>query len=170
MMKSFKSVNDGIPMSKSGLPLYALLPLTLMFSTAATAKPAVTLAGVDDVLNCTLIKETDCTSKKMEGLAACKKNLKKETVELDGDTLVITGTEQTEQRKPSLTGVKTVTKTKVTAGIYRCKAEENAVPEKKARAEQSVENRLTRLNKLKEKGLISEEEYLTKRAEILDDL
>ena len=161
-------------MSARALPL---LTSALFVSSLSYAASDVNLAGEIDPEHCQLVKEERCSTQKSDGVSVCEKRLKEEADELNANTLVLGEIEQTVQRKPSLNGVKTVTITSVNAAIYRCPVASDAPQSREYHPapverpmEKSVEERLIQLNGLKEKGLISDEEYQSKRAEILEEL
>lgn len=172
-------------MRQPSVLLYAL-PLSMLLALPTSASPDVRITGKVDE-SCTMIKEVDCTTHKRDGEKACEEKLKKMAKEEGADTLIIEAVEQTKQRKPSLSGVKTVTETSMSGTLYQChtgneishsrsKATDKSAPESsrkdthKKSNDKTIEERLIQLNDLKEKGLITEDEYQAKRAEILGDL
>ncbi len=176
-------------MPKPAALLYAL-PLSMLLVLPASASPEVRITGKVNE-SCTMIKEVDCTSHKREGEKACEERLKKLAKEEGADTLIIEAVEQTKQRKPSLSGVKTVTETSMSGKLYQCHTgneishsrrnasdqtgQDSASKEAmgnshKKHSGKTIEERLIQLNALKEKGLITEDEYQSKRTEILGDL
>ena len=125
-----------------------------------------------DPAKCVLVTKESCTSSKSDSLKACTEIHVEKAENLDADTIIITNSKTSKHRKPSLTGgMKTVTITEVSANYYTCKETSapvvNATPRP---SEKSIEERLNILKQLKDKTLISAEEYKKKKSEILQEL
>ena len=154
---------------------FAFLITALLVSHVTSA---VTIVDMVDENQCKLIKEADCTTAKREGLKVCTEKHLEGANRLQADTLLLGEVKEMEHRKPSLTGAKKVRLTQVQAYYYQCEtAQEKAntpmsSPAMKgiAPAAKSIEDRLVQLNSLKDKGLITQEEYKSKRTEILNEL
>ena len=153
----------------------SLILAAILISGLASAAQLV--ESIDES-QCKLIKEADCTTAKREGLKACTEKHLESANRLQADSLLLGEVKEMEHRKPSLTGAKKVRLTQVQAYYYQCEtAQEKAntpmsSPAMKgiAPAAKSIEDRLVQLNSLKDKGLITQEEYESKRTEILNEL
>ncbi|WP_419811381.1 SHOCT domain-containing protein [Bacterioplanoides sp.] len=155
-----------------------LIFASLLLPLAAQADIKILQAG--EAANCKLVKEEVCktTSKKPD--EACLEWHQEEADSSGADSLIIGATEQSSHRQPSLTGAKTITTTRIAATYFDCGLAQQAVQQAVNKAvqegavqqvtTQTIESRLLRLNSLKEKGLITEDEYDQKRQQILDAL
>jgi hypothetical protein len=133
--------------------------------------------------HCTLIKSDSCSSIKNDGVEVCEERHRQNALAVGGNTVVIKGTISSETRRPRVDGRYTVIeKTDMAADYYLCDdviadAESEHVSTSTRtmsvvipKVELSIEERLTTLETLNKKGLLTEEEYKAKRADILDDL
>jgi|GEM_PF-876241 len=155
--------------------------ILLIGSTQAVASARIVESI--EASSCKYISEDTCRSKKSKqkkSLEACRKWHKKEASEKGANSVLITDTRVEETKRPMVNGTyKTVKSTNVTASYYNCgefttgKAE---LPPKAKSFElirekpKSAEQRLKTLNDLLDKGLITKEEYRSKRSEILKDI
>jgi len=141
-----------------------LIPF-LGISALSVAEPEfVAKAGA----SCTKITEATCWTQKSDADEHCRGELATQAEEQGADTLVVTDIEQNDLRKPSLAGgMKTVTKTRMTADLYRCG---QAVKEVVSDEAETIESRLIKLKNLRDKSLISEQEYADLRQKILDEI
>ena len=119
---------------------------------------------------CEKLTSVTCSVQSRNGEEQCQAQLAGEAEKAGADSILITDTESNTLRKPSLSGVKTVTSTQMSADLYRCQAPVAAVPVAEKTAEKTVEERLLRLQDLYSKKLISDEEYQAQRQRILNDL
>ena len=160
-----------------------LKPLIL----ASLFLPMMALADVKELqpgeeAACQLVVQETCKTTSREPAVACLE-WHLETAEEEGaDALVIRGSDERTQRLPSLSGgTRTVVNTRVKADYYNCGyAKQELMEAAKEAAQQvekiapvvtkSAEERLLQLNSLKEKGLITQDEYDQKRQEILSEL
>lgn len=142
-----------------------------MLSAQTLAANVDVVEGVDSA-KCVLVTKESCTSSKSDSLKACTETHIEKAKKLDADTIVITDQKASKHRKPSLAGgMKTVTITEIYADYYACKTGDTVVQStSKSIPEKTIEERLTTLKNLKEKKLISAEEYSEKRQEILNEL
>lgn len=142
-----------------------------MLSTQALALKVDVVESVD-LEKCVLVTKKSCTSSKSDSLKACTEVHTEKAEKLDADTIIITNSKTSKHRKPSLTGgMKTVKITEISANYYACKTSTTrARSTLKSNSEKTIEERLNTLNNLKEKKLISAEEYSKKRQDILNDL
>lgn len=142
-----------------------------LFSLQALALKVDVVEHIDEN-QCTLITTESCTNTKSEGLKACIEKHKEQATKKEANTIIITNTQTSKHRKPSLTGgIKSVTTTTVSADYYTCQVSDNvATNPLPIKFNQTIEDRLNTLNKLKEKNLITDKEYADKREEILSDL
>ena len=154
-----------------------LIFASLLLPLAAQADIKILQPGEE--ANCQLIKEEVCKTTSKDPVKACDEWHQEEAEEQGADAFLMGTMEQSSHRQPSLTGAKTVKTTRITATYYHCglakqavqKVVDEAVQEPAAQVEtDSIESRLLRLNSLKEKGLITQEEYDQKRQQILDEL
>lgn len=156
---------------------YVVAPLLIAVSVPLmAAESSVRELSAAQAAKCRFVADNDCSTTKSEGDAFCREWHSKQAESAGADAMVLSESDTYVRQRPSLTGLKTVTTTKMKAGYYQC-GFEPARPApgmkghiKKAMPERSIEQRLIMLNRLKEKQLISEEEYQSKRKQILDDL
>lgn len=150
-----------------------LLPtiFILVFSMQSLAFKVDVVESIDPA-KCVLVTQESCTSSKSDSLKACTEVHIEKAEKLDADTIIITNSKTSKHRKPSLTGgMKTVKITEISANYYACKTSTTrARSTLKSNSEKTIEERLNTLNNLKEKKLISAEEYSKKRQDILNDL
>lgn len=138
----------------------------------------VRLVEVEAVGQCKKLDHQVCTTTKSDADDVCLERHKEEAAEIGADAIVVIQKEETKQRRPSLMGTKTVTKTDITADYFDCgypdvpvkAVSQKAINKSVIRDLYTIEDRLNVLETLKSKGLISEEEYRQKRQEILADL
>jgi len=144
-------------------PLFCILA---GLSMTVHAQPEFVEAVAD---TCEMVSNTECHAKGYRGESECHEQFAKKAEGDGADTILVTSQDQYKTRKPSLSGGMQVTdNTKMKADLYRCN-EVAASPELKAQA-LTVEERLLQLNELREKELISADEYRTGRERILNDL
>ncbi|MDF1764094.1 MAG: hypothetical protein P1U57_11850 [Oleibacter sp.] len=136
-----------------------------------------------DTARCQMIKENSCS---IQGQSLqsdsdekdCQNKHLEDAAEAGANAVMFTGTTTSERRRPRVDGrYVTVVSTDVAAEYYACdqaelfaQQEAKQAEEKVEAASQSIEQRLNTLETLKEKELISVEEYQAKRREILNDL
>ncbi|MBM94848.1 MAG: hypothetical protein CMI09_03220 [Oceanospirillaceae bacterium] len=150
--------------------------LTLLLPLFAQAEVQLVEAGA--VGQCKKLDHQVCTSTKTDADEVCLERHKESAAEVGADAIVVIQKEETRQRRPSLTGTKTVIKTDITADYFDCglpEAPVESVSQKVAnqvviRDLYTIEDRLNVLETLKAKGLVSDEEYNQKRQDILSDL
>ncbi len=142
----------------------AVLCAALICSSAVVkAKDEVTIKLASDVTHCTFVT-TETVGAGNEESALAKH--RKRASEAEADTLVIVDSSTTRYRKPSLAGgIQSVTKVSVEAGYYQC-SDKNQTEQTSS----SVKDRLQQLKELREEGLIDNDEYKMKKADILEDL
>ncbi|WP_300427531.1 hypothetical protein [uncultured Thalassolituus sp.] len=142
-----------------------LIPF-LGISAMSVAEPVF----VDQVsAGCSKVTEATCWTQKSDAEEHCRSELSRQAEEENADTLIVTLFEQQDMRKPSLVGgVKVVTKTQMSADLYRCT--QTPSPQTHAEPGETIEQRLLKLKDLKEKALISEEEYADLRQKILNEI
>ncbi|MFP6789230.1 MAG: SHOCT domain-containing protein [Thalassolituus sp.] len=165
------------------------LALPLLCGLSLVHAENVVIRDVVSKEHCTLIKSDSCSSIKNDGVEVCEERHRQNALAEGGNTVVIKGTISSETRRPRVDGrYVIIEKTDMAADYYLCddfvaddvvaeqensSAPMRAMPVKSAVApmvELSIEERLTTLEALNKKGLLTEEEYKAKRADILDDL
>jgi len=120
--------------------------------------------------SCEMVVKAECHAKGYSGTEECREQFAEEAESEGADTILVTSQDQYKTRKPSLSGgMQVIDNTKMKADLYRCNEVVAASPEVKAQA-LSVEERLLRLNELRNKELISDDEYRAGRERILNDL
>ena len=151
-------------------PGVMMLALLLPLSGYAADKTRVLAEG--DEASCELVSQQVCSTTSMNPAEECLAWHKKQAADAGADALLIRGSEDSRRNKPSLTGMKTVVTTKVSADYYRCTAAVSVAETvvKDSEGWSTVEKRLLVLESLKSKGLISDTEYQLKRQDILKDL
>ena len=151
-------------------PGVMMLALLLPLSGYAADKARVLAEG--DEASCELVSQQVCSTTSMNPAEECLAWHKKQAADAGADALLIRGSEDSRRNKPSLTGMKTVVTTKVSADYYRCAAAVSVAETvvKDSEGWSTVEKRLLVLESLKSKGLISDTEYQLKRQDILKDL
>ena len=155
-------------------PGVMMLALLLPLSGYAADKIRVLAEG--DESSCELVSQQVCSTTSMNPAEECLAWHKKQATDAGADALLIRGSEDSRRNKPSLTGMKTVVTTKVSADYYRCAAAVSVAETvaetvvKDSEGWSTVEKRLLVLESLKSKGLISDTEYQLKRQDILKDL
>jgi len=121
--------------------------------------------------SCELVGAAECHEKGYTGLEKCREALSGDAGKAGADTVHILATDQYKTRKPSLSGGMQVTdNTKMKAELYLCSSGSKELGAESDARSMSVEERLLRLNALKEKSLITEGEYQAARKRILLDL
>lgn len=136
-----------------------------------------------DVARCQLIEKNSCS---IQGQSIqsdtdekdCQDKHLEDAAEVGANAVIFTGTTTSERRRPRMDGrYVTVVSTDVSAEYYACdqaelfaQQEAKQAEEKVEAVSQSIEQRLNTLEMLKEKGLISVDEYQAKRTDILNDL
>lgn len=150
-----------------------LIFASLFLPLAAQADIKNLQAG--DETSCQMVAQETCKTSSREPVEMCLEWHQEKAVEAGADSLLIGDREESSVRRPSLTGAKTVVTTKIAAAYYDCglkQAElQQAVKTVVNKAPQlTIEQRLIRLNTLKEKGLITQGEYDQKRQQILGEL
>jgi len=156
-----------VNMIRTGVMMLALL---LPLSGYAADKIRVLAEGEE--ASCELVSKQVCSTTSMNPEEECLARHKMQAADAGADALLIRGLEDSRRNKPSLTGMKTVVTTKVSADYYRCAAAATAAETvvKDSEGWSTVEKRLLVLESLKSKGLISDAEYQLKRQDILKDL
>ncbi len=151
-------------------PGVMMLALLLPLSGYAADKIRVLAEGEE--ASCELVSQQLCSTTSMNPAEECLAWHKKQAADAGADALLIRGSEDSRRNKPSLTGMKTVVTTKVSADYYRCAAAVSVaeIVVKDSEGWSTVEKRLLVLESLKSKGLISDTEYQLKRQDILKDL
>lgn len=151
-------------------PGVMMLALLLPLSGYAADKIRVLAEG--DEASCEMVSQQVCSTTSMNPAEECLAWHKKQAADAGADALLIRGSEDSRRNKPSLTGMKTVVTTKVSADYYRCAAAVSVAETvvKDSEGWSTVEKRLLVLESLKSKGLISDTEYQLKRQDILKDL
>ena len=151
-------------------PGVMMLALLLPLSGYAADKARVLAEG--DEASCELVSQQVCSTTSMNPAEECLAWHTKQAADAGADALLIRGSEDSRRNKPSLTGMKTVVTTKVSADYYRCAAAVSVAETvvKDSEGWSTVEKRLLVLESLKSKGLISDTEYQLKRQDILKDL
>ncbi len=151
-------------------PGVMMLALLLPLSGYAADKIRVLAEG--DEASCELVSQQVCSTTSMNPAEECLAWHKKQAADAGADALLIRGSEDSRRNKPSLTGMKTVVTTKVSADYFRCAAAVSVAETvvKDSEGWSTVEKRLLVLESLKSKGLISDTEYQLKRQDILKDL
>jgi hypothetical protein len=147
-----------------------MLALLLPLSGYAADKIRVLAEGEE--ASCELVSQQVCSTTSMNPADKCLAWHTKQAADAGADALLIRGSEDSRRNKPSLTGMKTVVTTKVSADYYRCAAAVSVAETvvKDSEGWSTVEKRLLVLESLKSKGLISDTEYQLKRQDILKDL
>lgn len=146
-----------------------LLPLS------AFAEDDVKLLEAGQESACKLVKQDVCKSTSMDPQKDCMEWHQEHAGKAKADAMVMRGSEESRRTRPSLSGNKMVTTTAITADYYQCGFKEKREKAMRAvnKAEYGVdhfEKRLKNLEKLKKKGLITEEEYQAQRKEIISDI
>ncbi|MDP2506598.1 MULTISPECIES: hypothetical protein [unclassified Oceanobacter] len=154
-----------------------MLAVVLLGVSASVTAQAVEIKKSVDEQRCRMVKQSTCINNGRNGIQHCQQEHRQSAAEFGADQIVITSTNQSDHRKRMATGnYKNFTKTKMTARYYVCDdriqqhqnmQREVVVPPAQGK---TVEERLLRLQTLREKNLLSEQEYRTKRAEILSEL
>ncbi|WP_260997057.1 SHOCT domain-containing protein [Thalassolituus hydrocarboniclasticus] len=138
----------------------------------ASAADNIRVLSAGEETGCTWLAQEQCSTEARLAAEECLNWHQTQAVAAGADALLMGDSEESRRKKPSLTGMKTVVATKVSADYYRCAAAaataETVV--KGAEGWSTVEKRLLVLESLKAKGLISAEEYQAKRQDILKDL
>ncbi|WP_096085703.1 SHOCT domain-containing protein [Agaribacterium haliotis] len=154
----------------------ALSSALMVLSAFAQAKEETKKISIADSVNpaeCQLLASESCETQKQDADKKCNKVHRKQAQEAGANTIVIGERSVKTSRRPFYDGsYKTIKKTSIAASYYHCEVEQ-ATPAKTSgnmKSKGSAEERLLRLNSLKEKGLISEKEYQDKRQQILDEL
>ena len=151
-----------------------LVIVSLWLPLAAQADIKMLQAG--EQAGCQLVAEDVCKTTASAAQQACLERHQQAAAEAGADAVLLGERDESTVRRPSLTGAKNVTTTRIAAQYYDCglqqaafkQAVQSAVAEPAAQL--SIEQRLVRLQKLKDKGLISADEYQQKRQQILDQL
>lgn len=146
--------------------VFLLLPLHVQ------ADSNVRVLNVAETKACKPVDRQACTTTQSNAAETCLAWHMEAAEKADADGILLGQTEQTKQRKPSLSGPKTIVKTTVNADYYQCgfATADTGSASSAAPAWSSVEKRLETLESLKQKGLVTEEEYQSKRQDILKDL
>lgn len=149
-----------------------VMMLALLLPLSGYAADKIRVLAVGDEASCELVSQQVCSTTSMNPAEECLAWHKKQAADAGADALLIRGSEDSRRNKPSLTGMKTVVTTKVSADYYRCAAAVSVAETvvKDSEGWSTVEKRLLVLESLKSKGLISVEEYQLKRQDILKDL
>jgi hypothetical protein len=149
-----------------------VMMLALLLPLSGYAADKIRVLAVGDEASCELVSQQVCSTTSMNPAEECLAWHKKQAADAGADALLIRGSEDSRRNKPSLTGMKTVVTTKVSADYYRCAAAVSVAETvvKDSEGWSTVEKRLLVLESLKSKGLISDTEYQLKRQDILKDL
>jgi hypothetical protein len=161
-------------MIRSTLLVLSLLAPALVLADDARVIPA------EDAAACRLLAKQECKTNEDKGLAHCQQWHQHQARKQNADAVVLADADTFIRKRPSLNGVKTVTTTIVPAAYYYCgfepltrrkgEGKEAVAPVSGTEHHNRFEQRLLTLQKLKDKGLISAEEYAQKRQQILDEL
>ncbi|WP_370979376.1 SHOCT domain-containing protein [Agaribacterium sp. ZY112] len=164
---------------KSSISLKSILVLFgFSASVWVLADDSALIVESVDKKACSLVLEQACITKKHDAEKKCLPWHKKEASSKGANTVLIGETTVTTHRRPMYDGTsKKVKETTISASYYLCPVEAASVDSSQSVNQQvkpaqdlSIEQRLTQLNELHEKGLISDSEYKDKRASILNEL
>jgi hypothetical protein len=147
-----------------------MLTILLVLSGLAHADD-VTISQSVDESDCTLIRQDICKTRKKDAMSKCEDWHKENAKEKGANTIVITDTTHTEARRPFYDGsVDKIKWTHIAAKYYSCENHASTKSSEEKTQSDKFEERLMTLEALYKKRLITDEEYKSKRVEILRDL
>ncbi len=155
------------------MKLSSAVIFAMALSAGAQAAQEVAIVPADKAAACRHIKHEVCTTTSMDPQKACHAWHQEHAAEAGADAVVMGKVDENRRKRPSLSGMKTVITTRMEADYYHCgfmPAQPQGRPMHETGAGKTVEERLRRLDALKQKGLITGPEYQSKRQDILDDL
>ncbi|WP_369857140.1 hypothetical protein [Candidatus Thalassolituus haligoni] len=148
-----------------------LLGVSMSASMGVSAESVEIRDGVDEQ-SCRMVKQEMCSTTSRDGVAHCRQEHLKSAAQFGANRVVIGTTDQSDHKKRMANGLYTsVTKTRMKARYFAC--DETSRVRQPAAVQgggKSIEERLLRLESLRQKHLLTEPEYTAKRAAILDDL
>ncbi len=160
---------------------FSLLFVPALLAPALVLADAARIIPAEDAVACRLLAKQECKTIEDKGLEHCQQWHQHQARQQDADAVVLADADTFIRKRPSLNGVKTVTTTIVPAAYYYCGFE--PLTRRKGEGKEAIapapvsapdhnhfEQRLLTLQKLRDKGLISAEEYALKRQQILDEL
>lgn len=145
--------------------------LALLLPLSGYAADTIRVLAEGEEAACERVSQQVCSTTSTNPAEECLAWHKEQAAEAGADAFLLRGSEDSRRNKPSLTGMKSVVTTKVSADYFRCTTPAAAATTVTgSNGWSTVEKRLQVLESLKNKGLISEAEYQLKRQDILQDL
>ena len=148
--------------------------ILLLSPVAALAADDVKLLEAGQASSCRLVKQDVCSSTSMDPDEECMGWHRRHAAEAKADAMVLGDRDESRRKRPSLSGMKTITTTRIHADYYDCglKSETagQSMHKQHTHGAGYFEQRLKNLQQLKDKGLITEDEYQQKRKAIISEI
>ncbi|WP_221800610.1 SHOCT domain-containing protein [Oceanobacter mangrovi] len=153
----------------------------VVIATTARAESSIEFRQQADPQFCQLVQKETCSTNSRDGLEHCQAEHRKQADKYGANVVVTGETTQNRHKKRMANGLyDDFIKTRMEASYYRCGDQpvDADKPVKQTRpmplpadaGSLPIEKRLQRLQSLRDKGLISEQEYQQKRQQIIDQL